>query len=295
MDSNSTGSTKFRYSFNFRGKVQLFIDMKCLNCGKEIPKGRKFCSRSCSASYNNVRRERKPWTEEQHQKNRKVQREVKAHCSYCGKELREGERFACKECQEYIRFQKLPNRLGFSDGTPKERYEAALSYIQDLYLSGESTLTLEKKLGIAKETIWYNLKKLECTRNFQDSQKEAILQGRKAFSEGNPRYIHGWHTSWEGFEGFYRSSYELQYAQELDEQKISYRIEYIPTFTWYWDSKKQERRIAKPDFYLPDTNEIVEIKSSWTYDEQNMRDKFKAYRERGFKPRLFLDKREIEI
>lgn len=38
----------------------------CLQCGKEIPKNRKFCSSSCSASYNNRKREKR--TEESKKK-----------------------------------------------------------------------------------------------------------------------------------------------------------------------------------------------------------------------------------
>jgi hypothetical protein len=44
---------------------------------------------------------------------------------------------------------------------------------------------------------------------------------------------------------------------------------------------------------LPETNEIVEIKSSWTYDEQNIKDKFNAYKNLGYKTKLILDHVEI--
>ena len=49
----------------------------------------------------------------------------------------------------------------------------------------------------------------------------------------------------------------------------------------YFDSQKNEYRCAIPDFYLPDENLIVEIKSDYTLDEQNMKDKKKAYLENG--------------
>lgn len=48
-------------------------------------------------------------------------------------------------------------------------------------------------------------------------------------------------------------------------------------------------RIAIPDFYLPDKNEIVEIKSDYTLDIQQMRDKFKKYRELGYTATLVLE------
>jgi len=48
-------------------------------------------------------------------------------------------------------------------------------------------------------------------------------------------------------------------------------------------------------FYLPDTNTIVEIKSNYTLDEQNMRDKFKAYKEHGYIYKLILNKKELSL
>lgn len=79
----------------------------------------------------------------------------------------------------------------------------------------------------------------------------------------------------------------------LDEQRIRYNVEDLRIH--YFDTQRNEERIAIPDFHLPESNEIVEIKSSWTYDEQNMKDKFAAYRKAGFIPRLILDHVEQEI
>lgn len=262
----------------------------CKYCGKEIEEKHTFCNCSCAAKYNNAHRIRKPKSKKQSLSIEPVQK----CCHDCGKPLGKGERVTCSECNKYKRLQSLPVRMGFSDGTFKERYEAAIDYLKELYLGGESTLTLSKKFNIPVETIWYNLKKEGSIRNLSESGKNAVLLGRIVFGT-NPRFRHGWHTSWEGFEGYYRSSYELEYAQQLDEKKIPYRIEYIPAFTMYFDTRKGIRRVAKPDFYLPDTNEIIEIKSQYTYDEQNMKDKFKSYRKRGFVPRLILEGKEIGI
>lgn len=63
----------------------------------------------------------------------------------------------------------------------------------------------------------------------------------------------------------------------------------------YFDSQKQDFRCAIPDFYLPKTNEIVEIKLNWTLNKQNMKDKFNAYVEQGYKPKLILNKQEVKI
>lgn len=70
----------------------------CKKCGKDIPVGYKFCSRSCSAKYNNVVRCRKPWSAESKKRQsdrflgKGFGRYVKAGykeytCRYCGKKF----------------------------------------------------------------------------------------------------------------------------------------------------------------------------------------------------------------
>jgi hypothetical protein len=79
----------------------------------------------------------------------------------------------------------------------------------------------------------------------------------------------------------------------LDKNKIKYKVEYLRIS--YYDSKDKCERTSIPDFYLVDDNVIVEIKSSWTYDEQNMKDKIKAYKKLGYKYKLILDKKEMHL
>ena len=78
-------------------------------------------------------------------------------------------------------------------------------------------------------------------------------------------YKHGIHLTWMGTEIYYRSSYELDFAKELDKKRIVYEVERLKIE--YFDTQRQEMRIAIPDFYLPETNTIIEIKSSWTLDK----------------------------
>ena len=54
-------------------------------------------------------------------------------------------------------------------------------------------------------------------------------------------------------------------------------------------------RIAIPDFYLPETNTIIEIKSSWTLDKQNMIDKRNSYINLNYNFKLILEHQEIDI
>ena len=54
-------------------------------------------------------------------------------------------------------------------------------------------------------------------------------------------------------------------------------------------------RVAIPDFYIPNTNTIVEIKSTYTLDVQNMKDKVKKYKELGYDFKLILNHQEVNI
>ena len=91
----------------------------------------------------------------------------------------------------------------------------------------------------------------------------------------------------------YRSQNELDYAIELDNQKIDYEMEYL--HIKYFDTIKNEFRCAIPDFYIPSKNTIIEIKSKYTLNVQNMKDKFKAYREQGYICKCICDYIEIEL
>ena len=67
----------------------------------------------------------------------------------------------------------------------------------------------------------------------------------------------------------------IDYAIELDNKQIDYEMEFL--HIKYYDTQLNEYRCAIPDFYIPSRNEIVEIKSVYTLDIQNMKDKFKSY------------------
>ena len=130
------------------------------------------------------------------------------------------------------------------------------------------------------------------TRNFKNSVKLAYLQG-KIINYSKNQYKQQWHTTWNNKEVYLRSSYELDYAKQLDEQNIDYEVEYL--HIKYWDSQRHEYRCAITDFYIPSTNTIVEIKSNWTLDKQNIKDKFKAYKELGYNCKLICEHEEIGL
>lgn len=79
----------------------------------------------------------------------------------------------------------------------------------------------------------------------------------------------------------------------MNEQKIDYDMEALRIK--YYDSYTKMFRFAVPDFYLPETNTIVEVKSKWTLDKQNMIDKRKAYLELGYNFKLLYEHEFVEL
>ena len=63
----------------------------------------------------------------------------------------------------------------------------------------------------------------------------------------------------------------------------------------YFDTQMNDYRYAIPDFYLPDTNTIVEIKSNFTLDVINMRDRIKEFKKRGYNFKLIFDFKEMTL
>lgn len=172
--------------------------------------------------------------------------------------------------KEFERIKLIVQSLYFDDGFSG-------SDIAEIYgMSRTNTISKLKYFGIKSRTL------SECARN-------SIVKG-KLVPPTNSQYKTGWHTTWTGSQIFYRSSYELEYAIQLDVQRINYEVEELRIE--YWDSQRMKYRIAIPDFHLNDSNTIVEIKSNWTYDSINMIDKFQTYQELGYKFKLILEKIE---
>jgi len=130
------------------------------------------------------------------------------------------------------------------------------------------------------------------TRNLKESVKNAVLQGKIGCEILYNQYKCGWHETWYGKKVFLRSSYEFDYASKLDDNKIKYDVECFRIK--YFDTISKRYRIAIPDFYLNDTNTLVEIKSHYTYDKENMDDKFKEYKKLGFNTKLILEHIEYD-
>lgn len=263
---------------------------KCLNCGKEIPEGRKFCSSSCSAKYNNVRRQRRPWTEEQKQKVRHTYR-----CPYCGKESNNVR--GCSDCLPFVRKLKWISKLTDIQGPLKTRYKTAIGCLKRLYFDENlSTTEIFRKTGISDASVSKHLREAGFEiRTPVEGLSIALQSGKRTvvLPKNNFRFKTQEHLTWSGKKVFLRSSYEADFAFKLDEEKVEYEVENLRIR--YWDSFRGKFRVAVPDFYLPKTGEIVEIKSYFTLKGrvQELKDKFKAYREAGYVPKLILEHREV--
>ena len=197
----------------------------------------------------------------------------------------------CNDCKKFIQYTKLFKKLNIDSSLSLHNQSIITKKILiDLYFTQKLSLEdIKQKFGIMYNTIHFFLKKFNISlRTLSQSQQLSIEQG-KIILPTNKKYKHGWHTTWNNKRVYYRSSYELNYCFELDNKKIDYSMETVRIK--YYDSQKKKNRIAIPDFLIG--NSIVEIKSTYTYDPINIKDKFIAYKNLGYDVKLFVDNVEI--
>ncbi len=174
-------------------------------------------------------------------------------------------------------------------------YNRIRDILYDLYwIQGLSLIDLKNKFNIGIEHFPINiLDFLEIERRtLSESQVNAIKQG-KVNNIPQTSFKCGKHTTWDNKEVYLRSSYEFDYAEKLDSLKIIYEVESIRLS--YFNRSKNREAIAIPDFYIPSTKTIVEIKSDYTLNIDEMIDKFNAYISFGYNPILILEKEEIDL
>ena len=183
------------------------------------------------------------------------------------------------------------SKLGFdfSNTNTQEEYLKLQSLLYTEYhILCESMPVIMTKFGIPSsktmDTLFreFNIE----ARSMSDQLKNAYLQNR-ATPFGGKTFTHIWHKSWFGEIFYLRSTYELKYAESLDLEKVKYFVEHFRIK--YFDASSKSYRIAIPDFYLPETNTIVEIKSTYWLNEEEMQSKKLAYQNLGYKFQLVLD------
>lgn len=270
----------------FNIKNQINSATTCYCCNKILSNDKIFCSDKCSKKYRKI-------------KNNKVKRFIiennKIKCTLCGQ-------YNCnsKICEGWY---KGSNKSFFKLGFDKSKIGDITFFIEreriKTMLINEyekcSVIELCEKYNIFSTSLYSLFKILNIKiRNRSQSGITAYKFGRSKIKEIDIYpYKSGYHTSWEGKTFWYRSSYELDYCKELDKNKIKYEMENIRI--QYFDTIDNVYKTSVPDFYLIEKNEIVEIKSSWTYNEQNIKDRFKAYKEHGYICKLILEHEEKQI
>ena len=84
-----------------------------------------------------------------------------------------------------------------------------------------------------------------------------------------------------------RSSYEVDFANHLEELDIAFEFENKRIL--FKSSIDNKIHYAFPDFYIPNANTIIEVKSWYYYDQLRMVDRFNAYKAAGYIPKLLLE------
>lgn len=279
--------------------------MICENCGKEhngsYGSGR-FCSKECARSYSS-------------KQNKNELKEAK--CINCGKPIFISKKASvltckCNECKNKVNkptFRKIHSKhintlikyFGFdsnknNDNDAENEFNRIRSLLHRLYwidhYSSSEIANMFNYPNVGNLTG----KVFKYLNISSKSNKESIhenLKYNKVKLCNNNKYKCGWHTTWNNNKVYLRSSYEFEYAKMLDEQHIDYEVESLRIE--YYDSINKENKIAIPDFYIPSTNTIVEIKSNYTLNVQNMLDKKLAYENAGYKFKLILEHKETNI
>jgi hypothetical protein len=216
-------------------------------------------------------------------------------CKFCGEII--NKKNSCDDCKPYVQLVNFFEKLEIMKYGTKLNIlnNEAVNILSDMYYNNKySRLQISELTNIDKKSLYlFFIKNNFKLRELSECISNAIYLGRLERCEIKNKYKSGWHKSWNNNDVYYRSSYELDYCILLDSCKIQYSMEKLRIK--YWDSILEKERIAIPDFYLPETNEIVEIKSDWTYDEQNMNDKIIEYKNNGFKVKLILEHKEYLI
>lgn len=200
----------------------------------------------------------------------------------------------CYDCAKYSQNKILFKKLNINDVNLKIANDLALRKLKYEYFNKNlSLIEIKAKYKIMLNTIHFFFKKNGVDlRNASESLILSYAEGRSK-THTNIKCKQGWHTTWNNKNVYYHSSYELEYAVFLDSKCVDYDMECLRIK--YFDTQKQKVRVAIPDFYISEQNTIVEIKSTYTFNEINMRDKFKKYKELGYNTKLILDHKEIYL
>lgn len=89
-----------------------------------------------------------------------------------------------------------------------------------------------------------------------------------------------------------RSKWERIVAEFLDKNNIKW--EYETKKINYWDNDRRLEAITIPDFYIPSTNTVIEVKSNAELKSNKTKDKIAGINEKGFNT-LLVGRKEIRL
>ena len=310
-DAGKLGYIKAKQTIeeNYKDRVNnYYINPKhCLYCNCVIPYDKrynKFCCKNHAASYNNKHRDHSIYENISNLlKNKSIapnkNKTKRNTCKICG-----ALRGECKDsyvCSKYRLFNGLI-KFGFdinTKGTEKiiDEFYRVRNIIEKFYLlNGSNNDKLIETFNYygGPSNFHKILKTLDIqTRNLSEGQIFSLESGNRIDMPQVNSYHDEYHKTWDNNIVYLRSSYETDYANILDDNKIHYEVESLKIK--YFDTQLNKERIAIPDFYIRDKNLIVEIKSNFTLDIQNMKDKVISYKNNGYDFKLILEHKEVDL
>lgn len=310
-DAGKLGYIKAKQTIeeNYNDRVNnYYINPKhCLYCNCVIPYDKrynKFCCKNHAASYNNKHRDHSIYENISNLlKNKSIapnkNKTKRNTCKICG-----ALRGECKDsyvCSKYRLFNGLI-KFGFdinTKGTEKiiDEFYRVRNIIEKFYLlNGSNNDKLIETFNYygGPSNFHKILKTLDIqTRNLSEGQIFSLESGNRIDMPQVNLYHDEYHKTWDNNIVYLRSSYETDYANILDDNKIHYEVESLKIK--YFDTQLNKERIAIPDFYIRDKNLIVEIKSNFTLDIQNMKDKVISYKNNGYDFKLILEHKEVDL
>lgn len=294
--------------------------VKCNECGKEFVvieeetkfpiKEKYFCSRSCANTRHHTKEQKQKISQTLLNKPQNIKRRnekqlyKEQHTYFCGSKELDKQNYDISRRHSSKWFKKLIP-FGFditSLYTERivQEHQKVKELLYDEYVNnGLSPKDIYNKYNCQEyfnnsETLLHIFKDWKFPiRSWSAAVVNEWLQGKLKSGKDPIHYQQQWYTTWNGKDVYLHSSFELDYAKELDAQQIDYDVECLRIK--YWDTQRNEFRCAIPDFYIPSTNTIVEIKSNYTLDKQNMKDKMKAYLDLGYNFKLICEHQEIEL
>ena len=294
-------------------------EVKCNICGKNVyvnkfSSKRSFYCEDCKQKiafekfykYKQLHLSTETLTEPLNLTTRQIKKTKQQICPICGRIKNANGKCNNEFCNQhnYQHFKSLIKYFGFDKskfGTEEveQEFNRVRNILYDLYWNQNlSSTELAQRFNYKStptnitQKFFKNYLHIP-VKSVKYSVIENYIEGRESIGEINNQYKQQWYTTWNNKEVFLRSSYELDYAKELDEQKIDYDVECLRIK--YWNTIENEYKCAIPDFYISSLNMIVEIKSNWTLNVQEMKDKVKAYNDLGYNFKLILEHQEVDL